>query len=70
MPVYKYKSFEEARKSLWNLNPGKKYYQTLSDFYELHAKLFKKKFPKGVYKYKSFKQAQKQRDEILKGKSR
>jgi hypothetical protein len=68
MPVYKYKTFQEARDALLVKNPGEKYYQMLAGFYETFGKIFTKRFPHGVYKFKTIQEAQKQKEDWISGK--
>jgi hypothetical protein len=65
MPVYKYKSFQDARDALLVKKPDENYYKMLSGFYETFGKLFTKRFPHGVYKFKTIKEAQKQKDDWI-----
>jgi len=62
--IKKFKSFEEARRDLWVMNPDENYYRGLKEFYALASKLIKPKYPKGLYKFKTFEEAQKHREEI------
>jgi hypothetical protein len=57
MSVQKFKSFEEAEKALWALNPDGAYYKKVRAFYRLFAKLSKFSYPKGVYKFRSLEEA-------------
>lgn len=68
MPVYKFKTFQEARNALLVKNPDEKYYKMLAGFYETFGKIFTKKFPHGVYKFKTIKEAQKQKEDWISGK--
>ncbi len=65
MPVYKYKSFNEARDALIVNKPDERYYRMLSDFYETFGKLFNKKFPHGVFRFKTFEDARKQKEDWI-----
>ncbi len=60
MPVKKYKTFEEAEKDLWVINPDEDYYKKAFEFIDSGLKLLKsRKIPKGVFKYKTFEEAEK-----------
>lgn len=61
MPVYKYKTFDEARKALWNFNPNAAYFKQVSELWNLANKLCPMTYPKGVFKYKSINEANEQR---------
>ncbi len=65
MPVYKYKTYQEARDALIVKNPDEKYYQMLSGFYETFGKIFTKRFPHGVFKFKTIEEAQKQKEDWI-----
>ena len=65
MPVYKYKSLQEARDALVVQKPDENYYKMLSGFYETFGKIFTKKFPHGVYKFKTIEEAQKQKEDWI-----
>lgn len=66
MPVLKYKTFENAEKSLWNFMPDDNYFKMVLS---LNSTMFKKaivkNFPRGVHKYKSLKNAQKEMENWL-----
>ena len=64
MPLYKYKTFEDAEKALWNFHPDKKYYDKISELWNFADKLSSIKYPKGIFKYKSIEEANKHREEI------
>lgn len=61
MPVYKYKSFEEARRALWNFNPDTAYFKQVAELWDTANKFCPISYPKGVFKYKSINEANKQR---------
>jgi hypothetical protein len=62
MPVYKFNSLEEAEKALWTFSPDDKYYQRLSQFFELATTIKPLKYPLGVFKYKTFAEANSQKN--------
>ncbi len=64
MPVYKYKSFKEAEKALWNFNPDEAYYKRVADLWEFADKLNPIKYPRGVFKFRNIQEANKHREEI------
>ena len=53
MSVYKYKTFEQAEKDLWNFKPDQEYYQTINELFELLGKLQKTKCERGIHKFYS-----------------
>ncbi len=61
MPVYKYKTFEEADQALWNFNPDEKFFRKIHELFILAAKLNPVVYPRGVFKYKTLEEAQEQR---------
>ncbi|NUN10289.1 MAG: hypothetical protein HUU54_14035 [Ignavibacteriaceae bacterium] len=60
--IKKFKTFEEARRDLWVMNPDDAYYNRVFRFYELAASLSKRKVPKGITKFRTFEEAQKHRE--------
>lgn len=64
MPVYKYKTFEDAQKALWNFNPDEAYYDKIAELWEFANKLSPIKYPKGIFKYKSIEDANRHRFEL------
>lgn len=61
MSVQKFRSLEEAQKALWNLNPDKRYYDSLHELFELAGQLNPLTCVRGVQKFMSFRQAEEQR---------
>jgi len=61
MPVFKYKTFEKARKALWNFHPNAAYFKQVAELWDIADKLSPISYPKGVFKYKSINEANKQR---------
>ena len=63
MPIYKYKTFEEARMALWSREPDRTYFRQLNSLWALADRLSRFKYPSGVFKYRTFEEADKQRGE-------
>jgi uncharacterized protein len=63
MPVYKYKTFEEARQGLWCKEPDRAYFRELNSLFALADGLSPSKYPSGVFKYRTIEEANKERDE-------
>jgi hypothetical protein len=63
MPVFKYKTFMEARKALWNLRPDENYYKELEQLWETADRLCPIRYPSGVFKYRDISKANKQKQE-------
>ena len=58
MPVYKYRSFEEAREALWADEVDSAYLRRIGNLWKRSAALYPKRFKPGVYKYRSVEEAQ------------
>jgi hypothetical protein len=63
MPVYKYKTFEKARRALWNFSPDELYFKQVVELWETADKLAPITYPRGVFKFKSVNEADKHRKE-------
>lgn len=63
MPVYKYKTFEEAERALWNFFPDEAYFKRVAELWDFADKLCPIRYPQGVFKYKSIEEAYSQRTE-------
>lgn len=63
MPVYKYKTFEEARLGLRCKEPDRAYLRELNSLFALADGLSPSKYPSGVFKYRTIEEANKQRHE-------
>jgi hypothetical protein len=60
MPVFKYRSFEEAEQALWNFKPDSKYFARIREFWIFANKLKKNKtFTRGIIKFHNIKEANK-----------
>ncbi len=64
MPIYRYKTFEEAEKALWNFNPDDRYYAKVAELWEFANKLNPIQYPRGIYKFKTCAEANKHRMDI------
>lgn len=64
MPIYKYKTFGEAERALWNFHPDEAYYEKVAELWEFANKLSPIKYPKGIFKFKSIEKANKHREEF------
>jgi len=63
MPVYKYKTFEEAESTLWNFRPDEAYFSRVAELWNFANKLCPITYPKGIFKYRSIEEANNQRNE-------
>ena len=64
MPVYKYKTFEEADRALWNFHPDEAYFKKVADLWNFAGKLLPISYPKGIFKFRSMEEANKHRDQL------
>lgn len=64
MPVYKYKTFEEAERALWNFHPDQAYFDKVADLWDFANKLSPIDYPKGIFKFRNIEEANKHRDEL------
>ena len=61
MPVYKYKSFEEAQRALWNFAPDEEYYRTAGELWDMANRLVPPAFKRGIFKFRTIEEANKHR---------
>lgn len=64
MPVYKYKSFEEAERALWNFHPDEAYFQRVAELWEFAKKLNPINYPPGIFKFRNIEEANRHREEV------
>ena len=64
MPIFKFKSFEDADKTHWNFSPDEKYYARVAELWEFANKLSSIEYPKGIFKFKTIEEANRHREEI------
>jgi len=62
MPVYKYKTFEEAERALWNFHPDETYFNKVAELWSFANKLSPITYPKGIFKYRTIEEANKERE--------
>lgn len=62
MPVFKYKTFEEAERVFWNFHPDEEYLSKVAELWDFANKLCPISCRKGIFKYRSIEEANKQRD--------
>lgn len=63
MSVYKYRSFEKAKRALWNFHPDINYFEQVAELWNLADKICPIIYPQGIFKYRSIEEANKQRKE-------
>ena len=61
MPVYRYKTFEEADQALWNFDPDQNYFNQIHQLFIIADKLNAIKCQPGVLKYHTIEEAQEHR---------
>ncbi|MFQ5631749.1 MAG: hypothetical protein ACE5I1_23500 [bacterium] len=64
MPVFKYKTFEEAERALWNFHPDEAYFKQVKELWNFANKINPITYPKGIFKFRSLEEANKHREEI------
>lgn len=64
MPVYKYRTFEEAERALWNFNPDEAYFKRVAELWEFADQLNSIVYPKGIFKFQNLEEANRQRYEL------
>jgi len=61
MPVYKFKSFEDAERALWNFNPDSDYYRRVAGLFQITFKLSPPACKRGVHPYRNIEEAARDR---------
>lgn len=64
MPIYKYKTFEDAERALWNFKPDEKYLERVAELWEFANELNPINYPRGIFKFKSIEEANRHREMI------
>lgn len=64
MPVYKYKTFEQAERALWNFQPDAAYYKKVAELWAFANRLRPIKYPRGIFKFRTIEEANRHRDEF------
>jgi hypothetical protein len=64
MPVFKYKTFDDADKALWNFHPDEAYYKQVAALWRFANKLSPITYPRGIFKFRNIEEANKHRDEF------
>lgn len=64
MPVYKYKTFDEAEQALWNFSPDGEYYHRVSELWNFANQLNPIVYPRGVFKFTTLEEANRHRENI------
>ena len=64
LPIYKYKTYEEAERALWNFHPDEAYFRKVAELWDFADKLSPITYPKGVFKYRNIEEANKHREAL------
>lgn len=64
MPVYKYKTFEAAERSLWNFQPDAAYYERVAELWDFANALNPIDYPRGIFKFKTIEAANRHREAV------
>lgn len=64
MPVYKYRTFEEAERALWNFKPDEAYFKRVAELWEFADQPNSIIYPNGIFKFQNIEEANKHRDEV------
>ena len=63
MTIYKYKTFEEAERALWNFHPDETYFRKVAELWSFANRLSPVSCPTGIFKFRSLEEANKHRDQ-------
>ena len=64
MPVYKYRTFEEAERALWNFSPDEAYFKRVAQLWAFADQLNSIIYPSGIFKFHTLEEANKHRYEL------
>jgi len=64
MPIYKYKTFEEAERALWNFHPDEAHFKRVAELWDFADRLNPITYPPGIFKFKTIEEANRHREEI------
>lgn len=66
--IYKFKTFEEAQKALWEFEPDEKYYSQIKALFALAYKLYPLQCRRGIFVFKTIEEANefRRREEVQK----
>jgi hypothetical protein len=57
MPLYKFKSFEDARQALWNYNPDAEYFRRIAQLFKIGFKLAQPVCRRGIFTFRNIDEA-------------
>ena len=61
MPIYKYRTFEEADQALWNFDPDLDFFKEINELFSMSEKLNPRNCLQGLWKFRTIKDANQQR---------
>ena len=64
MPVYKFKTFEEAEDALWNFHPDERYFERVKELWNFADRLCPIRYPRGIFKFRTIEEANAHRDAV------
>lgn len=62
--MYKYKTFEQAERALWNFHPDAAYYQQVAELWAFANKLQPITYPRGGFKFRTIEAANQHREKF------
>ena len=65
MPVYRFRSMEEAREALWIAGNSTELAERMRKLWAFQARFRQERMPRGVYRYRSIEEANRARDRWL-----
>lgn len=57
MTIYKFNSFEEAERALWDFNPHTEFYRRVAGLYEIAFRISPPQCKHGIFKFRSIEDA-------------
>jgi hypothetical protein len=64
MPVYKYKTFEEAEQALWNFHSDEGHFERVKKLWNFANQICPIRYPRGIFKFKTIEEANAHREAI------
>jgi hypothetical protein len=64
MPVYKYKTFEEAEQALWNFHSDERHFERVKQLWNFAKTVCPIRYPRGIFKFKTIEEANAHREAV------
>lgn len=64
MQIFKYKTFEDAEKAIWELEPDNDYFSLIELLFKLANEMSSIRYPREVFKFAELEEANKHREKI------